>query len=172
MNGLLDIDSPKDSIKNNRDAFLYFNHRPNSPKTEFAQCVTCRMFVPSEYMGTDDDMDLCIAHGSKVKVGEEYSCGLYSGWPKGPPNPQVIRDHAAELSKGIPGSVTPAESGLVEREVRCQNCFFFKPDEKKCGLYMALNKALPELWDLDENVDPFGCCNANIERKGSGLLRA
>jgi Pyruvate/2-oxoacid:ferredoxin oxidoreductase delta subunit len=152
----------KGGLKNTRDAFLYFNHRPNSPKTEFAQCVTCRMFVPDEYMGTDSDMDLCVAHGSNVKVGEEYSCGLYSGWPKGPPNPQVIRDHAAELKKGIPGSVTPKESGLVERKVRCENCAFF--DKNKCRLYMMLNKTLPNLFDLDENVEPYGCCNANIER--------
>lgn len=151
----------KGGIKNTRDAFLYFNHRPNSPKTQFAQCVTCRMFVPDEYMGTDNDKDLCIAHGSKVKVGEEYSCGLYSGWPKGPPNPQVIRDHAAELKKGIPGSVTPKESGLVERQVRCENCAFF---QGHCELYRVLNKALPKLWDLDEKVDPYGCCNANIEK--------
>jgi Pyruvate/2-oxoacid:ferredoxin oxidoreductase delta subunit len=157
----------KGGIKNTRDAFLYFNHRPNSPKTQFAQCVTCRMFVPDEYMGTDNDKDLCIAHGSKVGVGEEWSCGVYSPWPKGSPVPEVIRNHAAELKKGIPGSLTPKETGLVNRKVRCQNCYFFKAGPKKCNLYELLNKALPELFDLDENVDPYGCCNANIEKAKS-----
>lgn len=171
MSGLLQVETEGKGIKNTRDAFLYFNHRPNSPKAEFAQCITCRMFVPDEYMGTDNDKDLCVAHGSKVKVGEEYSCGLYSGWPKGPPNPQVIRDHAAELKKGIPGSVTPQESGLIDREVRCENCHFFRAAESKCHLYEMLNQALPELWDLDENVDRYGCCNANIERSKAGLLK-
>jgi len=150
------------AIKNNRDAFLYFDSSPKSPRGKFAQCETCRMFVPDEYMGNDDDMDLCIAHGSNVKVGETFSCGLYSGWPKGAPNPEVIRDHAAELKKGIPGAVTPDESGLVDRQVRCENCLFHNRSPSECHLYDKLNKALPELWDLDTKVDPHGCCNANI----------
>jgi hypothetical protein len=139
-----------------RDAFLYFPPHPNSPEDEAAQCITCRKFVPNSY--TKGTVDLCIEHGSKVKVGEQWSCGLYSNWPKGPPNPEVIRDHAKELSKGIPGSVTPEQSGLVDRQVRCQNCFFY---ETKCNLYLMLNKALPEYFDLDANVNRYGCCNAN-----------
>lgn len=154
--------SRPDAIKNNTDAFLYFDSSPKSPRGQFAQCISCRMFVPDKYMGTDNDMDLCIAHGSNVKVGESFSCGLYSGWPKGSPNPEVIRDHARELKKVIPGAVTPDESGLVDREVRCENCFFHRKSPSECHLYDQLNKALPELFDLDIKVDPYGCCNANI----------
>lgn len=155
------------AIKNNRDAFLYFDPSPKSPKDKFAQCETCRMFVPDEYMGgkegnESDDMDLCIAHGSNVKVGETFSCGLYAGWPKGPPNPEVIKDHARELKKGIPGSVTPDESGLVDRQVRCENCIFHLKKNSTCHLYDMLNKTLPKYWDLDIHVDPKGCCNANM----------
>lgn len=143
-----------------RDAFLYFNHRTNSPKKQFAQCVTCRKFVPHEYMGDKSTTDLCVEHGSKVKVGEEWSCGVYTIWPKGSPNPQVIRDHAGELAKGIPGSVTPEESGLVERQVRCENCYFY---ERTCNLYFQLNSLLPTIFDLDIHVDEYGCCNAQTE---------
>lgn len=150
------------AVKNNRDAFLYFDSSPKSPPSEFSQCSTCRMFVPDEYLGRKDDIDLCVIHGSNVKVGESFSCGLYCGWPKGPPVPEVIRDHAAELKKGIPGSVTPDESGLVDRKVRCENCVFHLKYPSTCHLYDMLNKAMPEYWDLDINVDPKGCCNANM----------
>ncbi len=154
--------SRPNAIKNSRDAFLYFDPSPKSPKDKFAQCGTCRMFVPDEYMGKKDDMDLCIAHGSNVKVGETFSCGLYAGWPKGPPNPEVIKSHAEELKKGIPGSVTPDESGLVDRQVRCENCLFYKKDGSICNLYDMLNRQMQKYWDLDIKVDPYGCCNANM----------
>jgi hypothetical protein len=148
-----------------RDTFLYFNHHENSDKNEFAQCSTCRMFVPDENMDDKSDYDLCILHGSKQKVGETYSCGLYAIWPKGKPNPIVVNDHAEELKKGIPGSVTAKESGLVNRKVRCENCFYFDKNSSKCKLYLKLNNNFPSIFNLDVNVEKYGCCNANTAKQ-------
>ncbi len=141
-----------------RDTFLYLDHGV-SPEDNFAQCGPCRMFVPGEAMGGGPDR--CIIHGSRVKVGEGYSCGFMCGWPTGKPNPKVIADHAAELKKDIPGSVTPEESGLVDRPVRCENCEYFDDDESKCRFYGMLNKGFPAVFRLDDNVDEYSCCNAN-----------
>lgn len=152
--------------KNTRDAFLYLEPKKKKLRKEFAQCSTCRMFVPDEY--TEGKIDLCIIHGSDVKVGEGYSCGMYAPWPKGTPEEKVMQNHAKELSGGLPGSFTPEESGLVEREVRCENCEFHRPDEGECGLYALLNKKMPDYFDLDVKVEPHGCCNANIQRDNDG----
>lgn len=147
-----------------RDAFLFL--KGNS--AEFAQCVTCRMFIPEGF--TPDGVDRCIGHGSKVGVGEEWSCGFYSKWPRGKPEETVIKNHAKELSGGLPGSFTPEESGLVARKVRCINCAFF--DKDKCGLYIKLNKALPDIFELDENVEKFDCCNANTALPDNSLAKS
>jgi hypothetical protein len=144
-----------------RDAFLYFD--PKSPEKQFAQCSTCRKYVPKKFLGASAPFDLCIEHGSKVEVGPGWSCGMYSVWPKGSPDAVVMRNHASELKPGLPGSVTPEESGLVDREVRCENCGFFQSAACKCGLYAALNLLLPRVFDLDSAVDEYGCCNANTE---------
>lgn len=150
--------------KNGRDAFIFMKYDPRIPPAYFAQCIGCRRFVPSKF--TEGDIDLCIDHGSKVKVGPYYSCGVYAKWPRGKPEEKVIKNHAAELAGDLPGAMTPAESGLVERDVRCINCIFFMAGARKCGLYIALNKEQPEKWDLDPNVEKYDCCNANLEREG------
>lgn len=142
-----------------RDAFIYLT-QGKAPASSFAQCGPCRMFVPEEALGGYRKHDLCIIHGSNVEVEEGYSCGFMCQWPKGRPNPRVIRDHAAELKLGIPGSVTPAQSGLVDRQVRCENCAHFDADESACYLYRSLNEKLPRLFDLDDKVHPSSCCNA------------
>jgi hypothetical protein len=150
-----------------RDAFLYLDPDKSPPAT-FAQCAPCRMFVPQEYMSAKFKNDLCILHGSKVKVGEGYSCGFMCGWPTGKPNPDVMKDHAAELEKDIPGSVTPEESGLVERPVRCENCDYHEAEAGECGLYKMLNEKLPEVFSLEIRVDDHGCCNANTAIPAGG----
>lgn len=116
-------------------------------------------------MPTKGSKDLCIIHGSKVAVGPNYSCGLYCVWPKGSPNPEVIRDHAYELVGNLPGSVTPEQSGLVERQVRCENCVFYRSTEGQCGLYDTLNRSLPGMFELNSKVDKHGCCNAQTPIK-------
>lgn len=149
-----------------RDAFIYLDPG-KTPKKAFAQCGPCRMFVPHEALDGFRKHDLCIIHGSNVKVDEGYSCGLMVGWPKGKPNPDVVKDHAAELKKNIPGSVTPEQSGLVDRQVRCENCDYHNAEAGKCGLYGMLNAKFPKVFDLDEKVDEYGCCNANMAIPGA-----
>lgn len=155
-------DTPKIGEKLTRAAFLYMDHSPKSPADEFAQCDTCRMFVPA---GEAAPSARCVVLGSKFKVIDEGSCGLYSVWPKGKPDPTVVRDHAVELSKGLPASVTPEEAGYVERQVRCENCTFLR-GANECGLYDTLNKTLPGLFQLDIHIDPHGCCNAQTPPGG------
>jgi len=76
------------------------------------------------------------------------SCGYYE---KGAPTKD--RDIAR---------LTREETGYVERPVRCENCRFY--GQGHCGLYRMLNKAFPELFDLDEKVGRYACCNAQTPR--------
>jgi hypothetical protein len=143
-----------------RDAFLFM--KPGSPgeNEDFAQCGPCRMFVPESYLDSKSGTARCILHGSDVEVDDDDSCGLFARWPTGEPNEQVIRDHAAELMKDIPGSVTPEESGLVSQQVQCHRCQFEKNDSTICGLFEELNGKFPEKWDLDTAIEQHSCCNA------------
>lgn len=126
-------------MKLERDAFLYMD--PRAPRKRFAQCSACRDWVAGDRR--------CVIHGPRVIVPGSASCGLYV-W--GVPKPRGTETHAR---------VTPEESGLVDRKVRCENCKWFDADESQCGLYKMLNEKLPEVFDLDTNVDAEGCCNAN-----------
>jgi hypothetical protein len=148
----------KDRIK--RDAFIFLTPKSEKQKDEFAQCGPCRMFVPGKYL--DGTGDKCILHGSKQEVGEYYSCGFFASWPtpEGSPVENVVKAHAKELLKTIPGSVTAKDSGLVDRKVQCQRCIFAKEGAMKCGLYVQLNEGFPETFDLDEAITPNSCCNA------------
>jgi hypothetical protein len=89
----------------------------------------------------------CTIHGKDVKITGDMSCGYYV---HGMPMP----DEKGHEMK----SVTPSESGLVKRDVRCDNCTHFD-GESICNLFKKLNQN-PELFDLDEKVTPMGCCNA------------
>jgi hypothetical protein len=122
-----------------RDAFLYL--APREPKDEFAQCSTCRMFLP--------DKERCAILGPSVHVPAEASCGFYiHGEPNDDQDCEVV--------------VKPTEAGLVRREVRCENCASF--DDGKCKLYETLNEIKPEIFDLDENVDSGACCNGQTPK--------
>ena len=122
-------------MKITRDAFLYMD--PVSSKN-FAQCSTCRDWVSGDRR--------CVIHGPKITIPGTASCGLYV---HGPVQPAGTKTYAW---------VTPKESGLVNREVRCENCKFFGDGE--CGLFRILNDWRPEMFDLDVKVDKHGCCNA------------
>lgn len=111
---------------------------PKAPKTRFAQCSTCRDWVTGDRR--------CVIHGPKIKIGGDFSCGLYVHGEPMPPGTKTYID------------VTPEESGLVDREVRCENCKYFGDDE--CGLYRILNDWRSDLFDLDVKVDAHACCNA------------
>lgn len=129
------------SDKLGAEAFLYLS--PVQGVDDFAQCMTCRDWVAED--------DRCYIHGRHVEVKSTMSCGFYV--------------YGTPLE---PGSVTYAmvssiESGLVDREVRCENCRhidFRTDDDHVCMFFEKLNKALPELFDIDIHIDAKGCCNA------------
>jgi hypothetical protein len=127
-------------MKLKRDIFLYMD--PSGVTARFAQCSTCRDWVTGDR--------LCVIHGRRVRVPGSASCGLYvQGVPQPAGTPTLAR-------------VTPEESGLVNREVRCENCKWMD-DGRICGLYDMLNRELPEVFDLDVEIDEHGCCNAQQE---------
>jgi len=116
-----------------RDAFIYLP--PNGDK----QCGTCRDFSPQH--------QLCAIHGPNVKVVAGMSCGLYVEG----------EFHGAREIRTV---VTPEESGLVDREVRCENCKWGGPEEYVCRLFRMLNQFMPDVFELDTEIEPKGCCNA------------
>lgn len=120
-----------------RDAFLYMS--PKEPKDQFAQCATCRMYLPKKQR--------CAILGPTLNVPPEASCGLYVHG-----EPSDDQDVAA--------NVKPVEAGFVKRQVRCENCISFMESDSSCKLYAMLNKMKADLFDLDTKVDRYGCCNA------------
>lgn len=147
-----DVPAPKNSLtyreakrmgpqieKVTRATFLYMD--PKAPKTKFAQCGTCPHWIPG--------MDRCELHRSQDKIDDDDSCGLYV--------------HGKPAGTHPMGLVTPEQSGLVSRQVRCENCMFFDPDtepREHCDFYTQLNRLFPSLFNLDRYVDSHGCCNA------------
>lgn len=124
-----------------RDAFLYMD--PKGDKETFAQCFSCKL-----WMGKDKNK--CSIMGDTNVTGV-MSCNLYVN---GTPNPNQKQT----------SSVTPKEAGLVNRKVRCENCRSFDPDTSKCMLYQTLSKTNNDIFDLDENVNEYGCCNFNMPK--------
>jgi hypothetical protein len=123
-----------------RATFLYMD--PQKPQDEFAQCGTCVHFL--EHIGR------CELHGDDIEIDDDDSCGLY------------VHGEAEEGEKPE-GLVTPEQSGLVSRQVRCENCKFFDPDSEPrehCDFYTQLNRMFPKMFDLDRYVEEYGCCNA------------
>jgi hypothetical protein len=121
-----------------RDAFLYLDGKDEN----FAQCASCRDWIyPNR----------CVIHGPKVETPARASCGLYV---KGP---SVDKDTAYPMDL-----VTPKQSGLVNREVRCENCVY--GDVGWCKLFASLNKGFPHLFDLDPRITRYGCCNAQTPK--------
>src|SRR5581483_1723960 len=94
-----------------RDAFLYL--APARGGDEFAQCETCHLY--------NGGKKLCSLMGD-TKVLPSDSCGFYV---PGEPSDDIE----------VFALVSPAEAGLVHREVRCENCEYFKSDKGRCGLY-------------------------------------
>ena|ERR1700675_1065293 len=134
-------DTPKSKIK--RDAFIYLD--PKGNKDKFAQCSTCRMW-------TGPEGNTCSILG-KTKVTGDMSCDLYVN---GSPSPSL-------KGKELP-SLTPKEAGLVKREVRCENCRSFDSKTSSCMLFQSLNKSLSDIFELDEKVNPKGCCNGQMPK--------
>src|SRR5260221_12823857 len=100
-----------------RDAFLYIDGK--GPDT--GQCSSCKLWVRNA--------DVCLIHGLHVKIKGDASCGLYvRGKPASAGLAQVL--------------VTPEESGLVTRKVRCENCRYASDGARVCSLYETLNERM------------------------------
>lgn len=99
---------------------------------EFAQCRTC-------VFGNDT----CSIMNDVAVSPEDGSCCFY------------IKGRRIESTIA---SLTKKQTGYVERQVRCENCKFFSAGE--CMLFHKLNGIFPEIFDLDEKIERYGCCNA------------
>lgn len=129
------LEAKKVGRKLGRDAFLYLE--PHGDIKEFAQCGTCFMFMPGKKR--------CSIFGPNDVVVADASCGLYVHGE--PYDDQPIRD-----------AVTPEEAGYVKEQVRCENCTWY--DSGTCGLFVLLNAADKDAFDLGEKVKATACCNA------------
>jgi hypothetical protein len=127
-----------------RDAFLYLD--PKGKGEDFAQCRSCMMWT-----GTAGAHPLrCHIHGKGRKITGDHTCGYYvHGKPM--PNGPIMR------------SVTPKESGLLKKEVRCENCKHFNSSASECGYFVKLNKTGGHALNVIVNYE--GCCNAWEEDK-------
>lgn len=139
-------DTDKQIDKVSRDAFIYLEPQTRKARTKltknFAQCSTCPMWTGKESL-------TCTIHGGAVEVKGSMSCGYYT---PGSPMPEAAgEEHLL---------VTPEESGLIEADVRCENCAYMDHTNKVCKLYSQMNKAMPTVFNLDENVEEKACCNA------------
>lgn len=131
---LRDIIEQQQPEKLTRQAFVYFE--PKQPIEQFAQCGTCRLFLPTKQR--------CSIFPNNQKVIAQGSCSLYI---QGQPNDQ----------QPIVPVITAEQAGYVEQQVRCENCGAFQ--DNKCWLFEQLNKKMPDTFDLDVNVSANGCCN-------------
>jgi hypothetical protein len=123
-----------------RQVFLYYE--PKGNKSKFAQCETCRMFTG----------DKCSILGN-TKITKDMSCNLYvHGQPS-----LTLKGKEIE-------SVTPTEVGLVNRQVRCENCRSFNKEKSSCMLFENLNKTNSDIFNLEEKVNVHGCCNAQMSK--------
>lgn len=122
-------------MKIKRDAFLYMEN-PQTP--DFAQCSSCWLYAAG--------MRRCAILGAQLEVGPGATCGYYL---------EGVYDGAVIVARA-----TPEEVGFISEQVRCENCDFSSVVTGKCNLYVELNDEFPDLFDLDEDIDARGCCNA------------
>ena len=132
------LEAKKTGEKITREAFVYLD--PKGDKKEFAQCSTCHHFT-----GTG-----CTLLG-KTAVAATMSCNFYLPGDTSPDKEGKEKER-----------LTPKQVGLVDRKVRCENCRSF--ENGTCLLYQALNQSHRNIFNLDEKVDPQGCCNAQMPK--------
>lgn len=138
MRAIIKLMEAKDddtAAKIGRSAFIYLE--PKGDSEQFAQCGTCVMFMPGKKR--------CSIFGRNDKVVANASCGLYVHGE--PHDDQDITD-----------AVTPEQAGYVLGQVRCENCSWYR--EGRCELFAKLMQDLPDIFDLDIDVEPMACCNA------------
>ena len=136
MRKLIDLLEAKQSgNKLDTSAFIYLDPKGK----DFAQCSTCNNFLPNKKR--------CSIFGKNDEVVANASCGLY------------VHGQPHDDQKII-SAVTPKEAGYVLGQVRCENCSWFNTEKSTCGLFDLLNKADKDVFDMNINVKPKGCCNA------------
>lgn len=123
-----------------RDAFVYMDPKP--PVRSFAQCETCTMWTGRN----------CVILGDMFPVFARDSCNVY------------VHGISRLTSEEREPIITPSEVGFVRREVRCENCIAYEPKTSICKMYKTLNDKVPEFFELDINVHPYGCCNAQTAK--------
>lgn len=131
----------KEKAKRTRDTFTYLE--PKGDKSKFAQCSTCRFWTTKT----------CLILG-KTEISGDMSCNFYT---HGKPSADNIGKEQDNF--------TPKEAGLVKRQVRCENCISFDEKTSKCMFFQKLNESLSDLFNLEEKVNPQGCCNAQKPKK-------
>lgn len=117
---------------------------------EFAQCEDCILW-------TGPDRERCGVHGAKLQITAEHTCNYYMHGHA----PAFLRAALWHLARLIT-ILKPSQSGLVHRQVRCENCRFFDTTGEPhvhCDLYTQLNLQYPRLFHLDRYVKPKACCN-------------
>ena len=128
-----------------RDAFIYLEPNQKSYRPDrYAQCNTC-------FMWSDPAQNICHIHGKNIEVTADMTCTIYVN---GKPMP--------EMGKTAKPFVTPEESGLATYVPRCENCRYANKKKLVCYLFKILNETLPDYFDLDTNIKPLGCCNAQM----------
>jgi len=145
------------SVKIDESAFLYLD--PKSPSSKFAQCGQCMMYVKAQ---KNQKLGRCTIIGSKESINPDIgTCGFFV---RGEVHDKIDWD---EMDKMMPqGYITKVEAGYEDRLVRCENCIWFDDLRSKCNLFIKLNDKMPDSFDLNTYVDKFGCCNANVPKKG------
>jgi hypothetical protein len=122
-----------------RDAFLYMEGDGDK------QCKSCWLW------NWEDKR--CTVLPTDLEVRAEDSCGYW-----GPESGTFFAD------RSVAPQFTPEEVGFVRREVRCENCYYFNRSGR-CFLFHILNDELPDHFNLDTEVSPKGCCNAQTPRR-------
>ena len=115
-----------------RDAFLYLE---GTKSKQFAQCASCYLYA--------SDQRRCAILGADFEVRPTDTCGVYL---------EGSYDKGTRIQK----LAEPGEVGFYRGEVRCENCRY---GGNRCKLYVRLNRTLPAMFALDEEIDPHGCCN-------------
>jgi len=140
MKRLIQIVESKGSAvhKFDRDIFIYLEPQKKQNPKDFAQCGSCFMFMPGK--------ERCSIFPEDFKVIADASCSLYV-------HGQPTDDQAWKTA------VDPKAAGYVKEQVRCENCKWLDPGNK-CGFFVYLNEKMNDTFNINEKVDPKGCCNA------------
>ena len=169
-NGYVPDEGPE---PNDRSVYMYMEPPKGWPewrKKKFAQCIWCRMRVPKEQMAGlsgdfKKDCDLCVILGSNEDISPDLgTCGEYAIWASedGAPDAETVAVHAKELAAGIDSKTTKETVGYVEREVRCENCYFGRLPT--CDWFYKLTLMLPRLFFDNARIDEYGCCNTQTAK--------